>query len=199
MSSMKGDMSGAASVVSAIIAAAKLQLPINVAVVVPLCENMPSGSAVKPGDVVVSMSGKTVEIEDTDAEGRLILADALHYTKQAHSPRVLLDVASLTGAMCVAVGPVASGLYTASDLLWERLERVSETSGDWIWRMPLWEEYRPALESKIADIRNVGSSRDGAANNAAQFLWHFVPEKQEWAHIDMASVMDINGSMTGKS
>jgi aminopeptidase len=188
MSAMKHDMAGAASVVSAVIGAAMTDAPINIIAVTPLCENMASGLALKPGDVVKSMSGLTVEVEDTDAEGRLILADALHYVQTAHNPKRIVDVATLTGAMCVAVGPFANGVYSSSEDLWGLVDQSAQRTGDRAWRMPLWSEYDELLRSPVADLKNIGS-RDGGANSAARFLQRFVREGQSWAHIDMAAVM----------
>lgn len=194
---MKGDMSGAAASVSALIGAAKLKIPKNIVAVIPLCENMPSGNSVKPGDVVFAMNGLSVEIDNTDAEGRLILADALHYTQDIFKPDTLIDVASLTGAMCVALGPFFSGVYSNCDTLWTAIDKASDTTGDWAWRMPLWEGYDDLNKSVIADIRNNPAARDGSANAAARFLSKFIKPGQKWAHIDMAPVYESSSSYFG--
>lgn len=199
MASMKGDMSGAAASVSALMGVAKSKIQKNVVAVIPLCENMPSGSAVKPGDVITAMNGLSVEIDNTDAEGRLILADALHYTQETFKPEKLIDVASLTGAMCIAVGPFYSGVYSNCDSLWSALNRASERTDDLVWRMPLYEGYDELNKSTIADVRNNPTSRDGSANSAARFLSRFVKPGQKWAHLDIAAVFESNGPYFGKS
>lgn len=185
---MKHDMAGAAAVVAATIGAAKTNAQCNIVTAVPLCENMPGGRALKPGDVLKSLAGLSVEVEDTDAEGRLILADALAHVQTQFKPKHIIDVATLTGAMCVAVGPFASGVYASIDSLWSRIHAASEATGDLAWRMPLWSRYDELLRSRIADIKNLGG-RDGGANSAARFLQRFLPEGQSWAHIDIAPVM----------
>lgn len=197
MSAMKHDMAGAASVVSAVIGAAMTNAPINIVATTPLCENMASGTALKPGDVVKSMSGLTVEVEDTDAEGRLILADALHYVQTSYSPKRIVDVATLTGAMCIAVGPFANGVYSGTEDLWGLIDQSARRTGDRTWRMPLWSEYDELLRSQVADLKNLGS-RDGGANSAARFLQKFVREGQSWAHIDMAAVMTASSYFGAK-
>lgn len=197
MSAMKHDMAGAASVVSAVIGAAMTDAPINIVATTPLCENMASGTALKPGDVVKSMSGLTVEVEDTDAEGRLILADALHYVQTSYSPKRIVDVATLTGAMCIAVGPFANGVYSGTEDLWGLIDQSARRTGDRTWRMPLWSEYDELLRSQVADLKNLGS-RDGGANSAARFLQKFVREGQSWAHIDMAAVMTASSYFGAK-
>lgn len=188
MGEMKHDMAGAAAVVAATLGAARTRAACNLVAVVPLCENMPGGRALKPGDVLTSMAGLSVEVEDTDAEGRLILADALAYLQAEYGPKHLVDVATLTGAMCVAVGPYASGVYASTDALWDRIHSASQATGDLAWRMPLWARYDELLRSRIADLKNLGG-RDGGANSAARFLQRFLPTGQSWAHIDIAPVM----------
>ncbi len=185
---MKHDMGGAAAAAGAIIGAALTKSPLNVSCVIPLCENAISGAAQKPGDISYSMKGLTVEIEDTDAEGRLILADALYFAQKKFSPKTIIDIATLTGAMCVALGPLASGVYVNDEQLWNVLYNSSRSAGDKIWRMPLWDEYREYLKSDVADLKNLGI-RDGGSNSAAIFLKQFINDGQRWAHIDMAPVM----------
>lgn len=191
MALMKGDMGGAATVAGALYGISKLKLPINVVAVTPLCENMPSGHAAKPGDVIKAMNGKSIEILDTDAEGRLVLADALHYVSSKHSPASLIDLATLTGAMDVALGDVYAGVFTNSDKMWQRLEEAGQASHDPFWRMPLDDGYLKEMqESSVADLNNLGKGRSGGACSAAAFLKEFVTENVDWAHIDIAGVMD---------
>jgi len=183
MEAMKGDMSGAAAVLSATWAIGKLKPKINVTCVVPTAENMPSGSATRPGDILRAMNGKTIEVINTDAEGRLILADAICYARQEGlSP--IVDVATLTGAMMIALGPGATGFFATSDELAADLTAAGDSSGEKMWRFPLIDEYREGLRSNIADIKNTGP-RNGGAINAAEFL-RFFAEDSEWAHVDMA-------------
>ena len=183
MEEMKGDMSGGAAVIAATWALAKLRAPVNVTALVPATENMPSGSATKPGDVVRAMNGKTIEVINTDAEGRLVLADAICYAKKENlSP--LIDVATLTGAMSIALGPAATGFMATDDNLAETISKAGETAGERMWRFPLISEYKEGLKSDVADIKNIGS-RFGGAINAAEFIRFFV-EDTPWVHIDMA-------------
>ncbi|XP_066574171.1 cytosol aminopeptidase [Amia ocellicauda] len=189
MDAMRADMGGAATVCSAVVTAAALNLPLNIVGLAPLCENMPSGKANKPGDVVRAKNGKTIQIDNTDAEGRLILADALCY---AHSlnPRAIVNAATLTGAMDVALGSAAAGVFTNSDWLWDHLQKAGAVTGDRVWRMPLFQHYtRQVTESQLADLNNVGKySRSGGACTAAAFLREFV-SAPHWAHLDIAGVM----------
>jgi cytosol aminopeptidase len=156
MAAMKADMGGAAVVLSALKAIVECKFPINIAVCVPLCENMPSGTATKPGDVVAASNGKTIEIDNTDAEGRLILADALVYAKEEHNPKKLIDVATLTGAMDVALGSAMAGVFTNKEDSFTSLRQVSLKTGDPLWLMPLHPQYSSQIKSEVADIRNVG-------------------------------------------
>ncbi|KAL2097440.1 hypothetical protein ACEWY4_006647 [Coilia grayii] len=189
MDAMRADMGGAATVCSAIVTAATLRLPVNIIGLAPLCENMPSGKANKPGDVVRAKNGKTIQVDNTDAEGRLILADALCY---AHSfnPEAIVNAATLTGAMDVALGSAASGVFTNSDWLWGQLQKASVVTGDRVWRMPLFQHYsRQVTDSQLADLNNIGKySRSGGACTAAAFLREFVTA-EHWAHLDIAGVM----------
>ncbi|CAJ0829120.1 19602_t:CDS:2 [Entrophospora sp. SA101] len=181
MSEMKADMGGGAAVSASLYGIAKLRLPINVVATIPLCENMPSGYATKPGDVVIAMNGKSIEVGDTDAEGRLILADALYYTSSTFKPHTLIDMATLTGAMGVALGNVYSGVFTNSNVLWQQLSSSSKKTNDRFWRMPLEDAYKKGLEkSSVADLVNVGGDRikDADELNCIRY-----------AHIDIASVM----------
>jgi len=198
MKLMRGDMGGAAAVVSAALAIAKLQLPINVITTTPLTENMPGPSATKPGDIIYAMNGKSVEVDNTDAEGRLVLSDAIYYTSTTYKPHTLLDVATLTGAMVIAVGEVFSGVFSSSDALWEKLDLAGKHEHDRFWRMPMDDEYAPQIHSSNADLQNTGG-RPAGASTAALFLKPFVaglPAKEgeeatiEWAHLDIAGSME---------
>ncbi len=189
MEAMKGDMSGAAAIIGTMWAIGKLKPRINVTGIVPTAENMPSGSAQRPGDVVRAMNGKSIEVINTDAEGRLILADAICYARQEKlSP--IVDVATLTGAMMIALGNRATGFFATDDTLAEQLTGAGERSGELMWRFPLIDEYREDLKSTIADIKNTGV-RGGGAISAAKFL-HFFAEDTPWAHIDMAGTDESN-------
>ncbi|XP_029446355.1 cytosol aminopeptidase [Rhinatrema bivittatum] len=189
MDAMRGDMGGAATVCSAIVTAAALKLPINIIGLVPLCENMPSGKANKPGDVVKAKNGKTIQVDNTDAEGRLLLADALCYAHKFDS-RAIVNAATLTGAMDVALGSAATGVFTNSTWLWTHLHEASIVTGDRVWRMPLFQHYaKQVTESQLADLNNIGKySRSGGACTAAAFLKEFITVPH-WAHLDIAGVM----------
>ena len=194
MDEMKFDMGGAASVLGALRAVAELQPKLNLVVIVPSCDNMPSGKAVKPGDVVTSMSGQTIEILNTDAEGRLILCDALTYAER-FKPAVVVDVATLTGACVVALGHHNSGLFSNDDALAEQLLACSRAALDPCWRMPMDEEYEEALKSNFADMGNVGG-RMGGSITAALFLKRFT-SKFRWAHLDIAGTAWKSGAAKG--
>jgi leucyl aminopeptidase len=194
MDEMKYDMCGGASVAGALLAAAEMKLPINIVGVIPSSENLPDGNANKPGDIVESMSGQSIEILNTDAEGRLILCDALTYT-QRFKPDVVIDVATLTGACVVALGKHASGLMGNNQELIEELLEAGEISLDRAWPLPLWEEYQPQLDSNFADIANIGG-RYGGAITAACFLSRF-SEKFKWAHLDIAGTAWREGDKKG--
>ena len=183
MDEMKFDMCGAASVFGAIVAAAEMKLPINVVGVVPSSENLPDGNANKPGDIVTSMSGKTIEILNTDAEGRLILCDALTYIKR-FKPAAVVDIATLTGACVVALGHHASGVMANDQNLADELLQAGEKSLDRAWQLPLWKDYQPQLDSNFADIANIGGPSAGTIT-AACFLSRFT-DTYNWAHLDIA-------------
>uniref|UniRef100_A0A8C2ZLQ6 Cytosol aminopeptidase n=1 Tax=Cyclopterus lumpus TaxID=8103 RepID=A0A8C2ZLQ6_CYCLU len=189
MDAMRADMGGAATVCASIVTAAALKLPVNIIGLAPLCENMPSGKATKPGDVVTAKNGKTIQVDNTDAEGRLVLADALCYG-HTFNPRAIVNVATLTGAIDVALGSAATGVFTNSDWLWEQLHKASVVTGDRVWRMPLFQHYtRQVTDSQLADLNNIGKySRSGGACTAAAFLREFVTAPH-WAHLDIAGVM----------
>jgi leucyl aminopeptidase len=183
MEEMKFDMAGAASVLGTLKAIALLKLPINVVGIMPLTENLPSGSAVKPGDVIKSLSGQTIEVINTDAEGRLILADALTYSER-FKPDVVIDMATLTGAIIVSLGAVATGLMSNDTTLSNELEKAGAQSYDRVWPLPLWDDYQEQIESNIADISNIGIG-GGKSITAACFLSRFT-KKFRWAHLDIA-------------
>jgi aminopeptidase len=199
MKDMKGDMGGAACVNSALIAISKLKLPINVVAISALTENMPSGNAVKPGDVHMAMNGKTVEIDNTDAEGRLILADALSYASTL-KPKYMIDVATLTGAISIALGSEATGAYSSSNHLWTLIEKAGLSTNDLMWRMPLLSSYLKGMESITADFNNIPKDRSAGSVSAAAFLKEFVDLKaiKHWGHLDIAGTMMTKGGMSGR-
>jgi len=182
---MKIDMSGAAAVAATLITAAKLKPKVRIVGVMPLVENMISGSATRPGDIIKSHAGKTIEIGNTDAEGRLILIDAMSYTMQKYKPDVMVDIATLTGACVVALGEKIAGLFTSDDALAETITKSGQKTHERIWRMPLPADYKKLLKSDFADINNMSSTRWGGAITAALFLSDFT-EGTRWAHIDIA-------------
>lgn len=189
---MHMDMSGAASVIHALALVARLKLKTSVVGLIPAVENMPGNNAYRPGDILKSLSGKTIEVLNTDAEGRLILADALTYAKR-FKPSVVIDVATLTGAALSALGLHASALLTRDDALAEKLSRDAEASGDYVWRLPLWDEYEEGVKGTFADLANAGngnSARYGGAIEGGMFLWQFAKELAcPWAHLDIAPRM----------
>ena len=187
---MKFDMCGAASVFGAFLATARMRLPVNLVMVVPAVENMPDADAYRPSDILTSMSGKTIEVGNTDAEGRLILCDALTYV-QRFEPQAIVDVATLTGACVVALGKFAAGLMSKHDDLAGELLAAGETVFDRAWRLPLWDEYQTQLESAFADVYNIGGKNAGAIT-AGCFLARFT-EGQRWAHLDIAGVSNGEG------
>ncbi|MCB1923789.1 MAG: leucyl aminopeptidase, partial [Gammaproteobacteria bacterium] len=195
MDEMKYDMCGGASVLGTIAACADLELPLNVVGVVPSSENLPDGDANKPGDIVTSMSGQTIEILNTDAEGRLILCDALTYTER-FEPAAVIDIATLTGACIVALGDQASGLLANDDSLAGELLESGTACGDRAWQLPLWDEYQRQLDSNFADIANIGGGRGGGTITAACFLSRFT-KKFKWAHLDIAGTAWLTGAKKG--
>lgn len=196
MDEMKYDMSGAASVLGTMKAVAKSKLPIDLTVIMPCVENMPGGNASRPGDIITSMSGQTVEILNTDAEGRLILCDALTYSERL-DPVLVVDVATLTGACVIALGHVASGLFSNAEVLAHELLEAGETAYDRIWQLPLWDEYQESLKSNFADMANVGG-RPAGTITAARFLSRFAT-KFEWAHLDIAGTAWKSGTEKGST
>ena len=196
MDEMKYDMSGAASVLGTIRALAGMKAPVNVIGVIPACENMPGGAATKPGDIVTTMSGQTVEILNTDAEGRLILCDALSYAERMN-PDVAIDIATLTGACVVALGNVASGLFSNEDKLADEVRAAADDAWDRVWHLPLWEDYQEQLRSNFADFANIGGRPAGAVT-AACFLARFT-KKMRWAHLDIAGTAWKSGRDKGST
>ena len=185
MEQMKYDMSGAAAVLGTVKAAAELKLPYTIIGIIAATENMPSGTAQRPGDVLKTLSGKTVEVLNTDAEGRLVLADCLHYAKR-FKPDCVVDLATLTGACVIALGSEAVGLMTKNERLASLINQAGKATYERVWRLPLWDEYGPALKSDIADLRNVTNTGEAGTITAAKFLEEFA-EGLNWAHLDIAS------------
>ncbi|WP_295523188.1 leucyl aminopeptidase [Limnohabitans sp. Rim8] len=194
MDEMKFDMCGAASVLGVFKALAELKPALNVVGLIPATENMPDGLAVKPGDVVTSMSGQTIEILNTDAEGRLVLCDALTYAER-FKPKAVIDIATLTGACVIALGGVRSGLFSSDDALAQSIQSAGEASGDTCWRMPLDDDYAEGLKSRFADVANVAGRQAGSVT-AAKFLQRFA-SKYPWAHLDIAGTAWRSGAAKG--
>ena len=189
---MKHDMSGGAAVIGAVCAAARLRLPLHLVGIVGAVENMPSGTAYRPDDVVTSLSGQTIEISNTDAEGRLVLADALHYAKTEFAPDAIVDLATLTGACSVALGKWAAALLGNHERLAERMLAAGEAAGERYWRLPLWDVHREFMRGHVADLKQTGG-RDGGTITATAFLSHFVGDTP-WIHLDIASVANTEKS-----
>lgn len=198
MEDMKADMGGAAAVVGALKAVARRKAKANVVGIVGLVENMPGGGAQRPGDIVTSMSGQTIEVINTDAEGRLVLADCLTYAQTNYKPKIIVNLATLTGAIVVALGKEYAGLFSNSDALARKLYHIGRREGEWVWHMPLGEGYDRMLESKIADMRNIGGDGpEAGACTAAQFLKRFIRKDTVWAHLDIAAkALDNKGKPT---
>ncbi|VVC30693.1 Peptidase M17, leucyl aminopeptidase, C-terminal,Peptidase M17, leucyl aminopeptidase, N- [Cinara cedri] len=206
MGEMRADCMGASNIVGAILAISELKLPINVIGLAPLCENMPSSNALKPGDVIYAMNGKSIQVDNTDAEGRLILADALCYASK-FEPKITVDLATLTGAMVVAIGEAATGVFSTSNVSWCAMESAGHYTGDRMWRFPLWNYYSSLLKGYSGfDLDNIGKAKgQGGACTAAAFLKEFAPAG-DWIHMDVAGVMKsahennsyVSGGMTGK-
>jgi leucyl aminopeptidase len=183
---MKSDMGGAAAVFGTIEAAAKLQLPVHIIGVVPTTENSVDGLATKPGDVIGSYMGKTIEVIDTDAEGRLILADGLAYLNRNYTPDIIIDLATLTGSVIGTLGYAAAGMFTNNDQLGSSLKKIGDKTGEKLWRLPLWDDYEPELKSDIADIKNYHGKPFAGAIVAAKFLEVFTEKHPAWVHLDIA-------------
>ncbi len=193
MELMTTDMSGAAAVLGAMVSVARIKPSVPVVAVAVLAENMVDGDATRPGDIIKAMSGTTIEIHNTDAEGRLVLADALHYTKTKYKPQCMIDLATLTGACMVALGKSITGMYGTHDELISRVSELGEETGDRVWHMPLFSEFGEMMKGELADLCNISGQRWGGANTAAAFLQHFA-EGTPWVHLDIAGP-----SHTGKS
>uniref|UniRef100_A0A914VJW0 Cytosol aminopeptidase domain-containing protein n=1 Tax=Plectus sambesii TaxID=2011161 RepID=A0A914VJW0_9BILA len=207
MDMMRGDMGGAATVLAAAYGASKLSLKRKVIVLIPLTENMPGGNAIKPGDIVTARNGKSIKIDNTDAEGRLILADALSYA-DSFNPETVIDVATLTGACHIALGAAASAVFTPSDRIFNALQQAGTDAGDRFWRMPLFKHYRNKMKTSSADLCNISKPTAGAGScTAAAFLSEFTT-CDNWVHIDIAGVAGlvapddeipyVKGTMTGR-
>ncbi|MGZ8251832.1 MAG: leucyl aminopeptidase [Methylophilaceae bacterium] len=196
MDEMKYDMCGAASVLGTFKAIAEMGLPLNVVGIIPTCENMPDANAIRPGDVLTSMSGQTIEVLNTDAEGRLILCDALTYAER-FEPDAVVDIATLTGACVIALGHHASGLFSNKDSLARELLQAGDDAADRAWHMPLWEDYQPQLDSNFADMANIGG-RAGGSITAACFLSRYT-KKYDWAHLDVAGTAWKSGKEKGST
>jgi leucyl aminopeptidase len=196
MDEMKFDMCGAASVLGALSACAAMRLRLNVVGIIPTTENMPGGAATKPGDIVTSMSGQTIEVLNTDAEGRLILCDALTYAER-FEPEAVVDIATLTGACVIALGHVASGLYSNKEGLARELLAAGDAAYDRAWHMPLWDDYQEQLKSNFADMANIGGRPAGSVT-AACFLSRFA-KKFDWAHLDIAGTAWKSGKDKGST
>ena len=193
MEDMKTDMAGSAAVVGLLRLLAQRKAKVNVVGVIGLVENMPSGTAQRPGDVVKSMSGQTIEVINTDAEGRMVLADALYYTKTKFSPELIVDLATLTGAIIVSLADIYAGIFSNDDNLAKQLISAGDKTSELLWRMPIGDSYDEMINSDIADMKNVGSGRGAGSTTAAQFLKRFIDDKDvkkqvKWAHLDIAGV-----------
>jgi len=192
MEDMRGDMGGSAAVVGTMLALAKRKAKANVIGLVGLVENMPDGDAIRPGDILKSASGQTIEVQNTDAEGRLVLCDVLWYTQEHYKPKAIVDLATLTGAIVIGLGHHHAGLFTNDDSLASQLTDAGLAEGERVWRLPLGPEYDRLLKSKFADMRNIGGRAAGSIT-AAQFLKRFINEGQVWAHLDIAGVAWVEG------
>jgi leucyl aminopeptidase len=184
MQDMKYDMMGGAAVIATLKAVAELNLPLRVVGLVAATENLPGGRAIKPGDVLKALNGKTIEVINTDAEGRLVLADALSYA-QRYAPRAIIDLATLTGACMVALGRYATGLFTNDEGLADRIQAAARVTGERVWPLPLYDEHKEEIKSDVADVKNMGKGRYGGASIGAAFLSHFVGD-HPWVHLDIA-------------
>ncbi|MGE3624205.1 MAG: leucyl aminopeptidase, partial [Bdellovibrionales bacterium] len=188
MEDMKWDMAGAGAVIGAMMALAGRKAKANVVGVVGLTENMPSGTAQRPGDIVTTMSGQTVEVLNTDAEGRLVLADAIWYAQEKFNPRCIIDLATLTGAIIVALGHEYAGLFSNDDALSDQLTEAGKLTEEQLWRFPLGKNYDKDIDSPIADMKNMGSGREAGSIAGAQFIQRFIKKGTPWAHLDIAGM-----------
>jgi leucyl aminopeptidase len=187
MQGMKGDMAGAACVAGTLLTLARRKARVNVVGVVGLVENMPDGGAFRPDDVLTSLSGQTIEVLNTDAEGRLVLADALTYTQRRFAPKAVIDLATLTGAIVATLGFEHAGVFSNNDQLVQRIQAAGRFTGERVWQLPLDPFYDKMIRSKIADMKNIGGANSGAIT-AAQFLKRFIEKDTVWAHLDIAGV-----------
>jgi leucyl aminopeptidase len=194
---MKSDMGGAAAVIGAMEVAARLQLPVHLVGVVPATDNKPDGNAIQPGDIIDTYSGLTIEVDDTDAEGRIILADAVSYLAKNHQPDVMIDLATLTGACIFALGYHAAGLMTQNDALAQQLAAAGQRSGDRVWRLPLWDDYQAQIKSDMADVKNYGG-RPAGAITAAKLIERFTAKHSAWAHLDIAGTAFADSPFGGQ-
>ena len=194
MEDMKMDMCGAAAVVGAFEAVSKLQYKINLIGLIPLVENMPSGTAMKPGDIITSYSGITIEVDNTDAEGRLILADALGYAAN-YKPKAVIDIATLTGAVVITFGHQVAGIMGTDKALLEKLFEAGERTYERVWELPLYKEFDKFTKSELADVKNIGPSRQAGTIMGGAFLKKFVGDKFPWVHIDIAGTAIITADM----
>ena len=188
MEAMKSDMSGAAAVSAAVLAIAELKLPIAIDVWAAMAENMISDNATRPSDIHTMYGGKTIEVLNTDAEGRLILADAIYYIDEQYKPELIVDLATLTGAIVVSLGSEYAGLFSNNDILSEKLIKAGEIENEKLWRFPLQKNYDKLMDSKVADMQNINYSGGAGSITAAQFLQRFVLNKTPWAHLDIAGM-----------
>lgn len=193
MQDMKGDMGGAAAVTGTMLALAKRKAKANVIGLIGLVENMPDGNAIRPGDILTSMSGQTIEVQNTDAEGRLVLCDVLWYAQETFKPQAVVDLATLTGAIVISLGHDNAGLFSNSDEIAEGLTAAGLSTGETVWRMPMGDSYDSLLKSKFADMRNIGGRAAGSIT-AAQFLKRFIKDGTNWAHLDIAGVAWVEGA-----
>lgn len=192
MEDMRGDMGGSAAVVGTMLSLARRKAKANVVGLVGLVENMPDGNAIRPGDILKSASGQTIEVQNTDAEGRLVLCDVLWYAQKYFEPKAIVDLATLTGAIVISLGHHHAGLFTNDDTMAETLTKAGLDTGERVWRLPLGSEYDSLLKSKFADMRNIGGRAAGSIT-AAQFLKRFINEGQKWTHLDIAGVAWVDG------
>ena len=183
---MKSDMGGAAAVLGSVDACARLKLKVDIMAIAPATDNAIDNTAIKPGDVISSYAGKTIEVIDTDAEGRLVLADAIAYAVKEHKPDILIDLATLTGSVVGTLGPLAAGLFTNNDQLARSLSEAGDISGERVWRLPMYDEYQDEMQSDIADIKNLSEKPYAGAATAAKFLEFFTAQHPSWAHLDIA-------------
>jgi leucyl aminopeptidase len=199
MQNMKYDMTGAATVAGTVMALAKMQAPVNVVATVGLVENMPDGGAVRPDDIITSYKGLTVEITNTDAEGRLVLADILAYTQDTYKPKAMIDVATLTGAITIALGDYRAGLFSPSPKLIKQLKKAEQRTGERVWAMPMDDYYDDKMKSQVADVLNSESGHEAGSTTAAKFLQRFVNvKKTDWAHLDIAGMDHYPTGSAGK-